>query len=121
MRVRFHPRRRPSLSDRGPAKLVFQTCGSRTLPEAKEGADGNKEVGGKSVGPRCDVCSVIRGLLRNPSRRHATSGIGLKRTPSLASDSYRVRFESCFLGKDAKVEGDPKAALGESSEPYVTA
>jgi hypothetical protein len=61
MRVRFHPRRRPGLSDRGPAKLAFQTCGSRTLPEAKEGADGNKEVGGKSVGPRCDVCSVIRG------------------------------------------------------------
>jgi hypothetical protein len=49
------------------------------------------------------------------------SSIGLQRTPSLASHSYRVRFESCFLGKDAKVEGDPKAALGESSEPYVTA
>src|SRR5215211_8882986 len=60
-RARFHPRRRPGLSDRGPAKLAFQTCGSRTLPEAKEGADGNKEVGGKSVGTRCDVCSVIRG------------------------------------------------------------
>src|SRR5215217_7344414 len=60
-RVRFHPRRRPGLSDCGPAKLAFQTCGSRTLPEAKEGTDANKEVGGKSVGTRCDVCSVKRG------------------------------------------------------------
>ena len=55
-RVRFQPR----LSDRGPAKLVFQTYGSRTLPEAKEGADDNKEEGGKSVGPAV-MCVLLYG------------------------------------------------------------